>query len=99
MVLPVTDAMAGGGKPGENKVHRLRPPAGITPIFTLSSRITSVIGIKYPKKKFFRSLGPGHDKIAPTLDVDNPGESMGLTGRHPGGDRLMLWSSRTDIFS
>lgn len=40
----------------------------------------------------------GHDKMKQPIDVNSPGESLGLKGQQPGGDRLMLWSSLTDIF-
>jgi hypothetical protein len=42
---------------------------------------------------------PGHDKMKQPRDVNRPGASLGLKGRQPGDNRLMLWSSRTDIFS
>jgi hypothetical protein len=44
-----TEATASGGEPG----GKPRPAASITPIFAPLSRIKSVIGIKYPKIKFF----------------------------------------------
>jgi hypothetical protein len=44
-----TGATASGGEPG----GKPREAASITPIFATLSRIKSVIGIKYPKIKFF----------------------------------------------
>ena len=57
MVRTATDANTGGGKPGGNEGHPHMPPVGLTPVFAELSRIKSVIGIKYPKMKFFVEVG------------------------------------------
>ena len=148
MVRTEIDPTTGRNEPGENEGHLHLPPAGVAPVFAELSRIKSVIGIKYPKMKFFLEVGsregnpashtpkavvgsgwsmrsrrwgngfllmppefeglykkeenilrrPGHDKMKQPIDVNRPGESLGLKGRQPGGNRLMLWSSLTDIF-
>ena len=52
MVGAETDATTGDAEPGGGG-HLHLPPAGLAPVFAELSRIKSVIGIKYPKMKFF----------------------------------------------
>ena len=57
MVSAETDATTGRSEPGGNGGHLHLPPAGLAPVFAELSRIKSVIGIKYPKMKFFLEVG------------------------------------------
>ena len=56
MVGAETDATTGDAEPGGGG-HLHLPPAGVAPVFAELSRIKSVIGIKYPKMKFFLEVG------------------------------------------
>ena len=51
------DLIIGLNEPGENEGHLHLPPVGMVPVFAELSRIKSVIGIKYPKMKFFLEVG------------------------------------------
>ena len=57
MVRTEIDPTTGLDEPGENEGHLHLPPAGVIPVFAELSRIKSVIGIKYPKMKFFLEVG------------------------------------------
>ena len=56
MVRTATDATT-GELSRESEGHLHLPPAGVVPVFAELSRIKSVIGIKYPKMKFFLEIG------------------------------------------
>jgi hypothetical protein len=89
MVRTETDATTGGGEPGSGG-HLHLPPGGMAPVFAEFSRIKSIIGIKYPKMKFFLEVGSKEGNPASRTPKVVVGSGRSMRSRRWGNVFLLM---------